>query len=237
MGAKLIWCIGLYASASTWAFNVVRLVHAVAEPPVRAQTHFFADRVDFAALAAPGTHIVKSHEIDDAASVEELGKRAERFVITVRDPRDAVASLMTYHGHEFERALGHVDKAMRLCVRYAADPRGQVFYYESKFYENETMPDILAAHVGVTLGGGMGAKIFKALRREEVESYIATLPGRPGVLQDRKSGDRLDPQTHWHTHHAGRTGQIGRWQSGLTPEQAQAVQARLRDCFKFHAEA
>ena len=237
MGGKLIWCIGLYASASTWAFNVARLLHAVADPPVRVKTHFFADKVDLAALAEPVTHIVKTHEIDDVAGAEALSERAARFVITVRDPRDAVASLMTYHGHDFERALAHVDKAMRLCVRHAADPRAKVFYYESKFFENEKMPEILAAHVGVTLGGGMGAKIFKALRREEVESYIATLPTRPGVLQDRKSGDRLDPQTHWHTHHAGRTGQIGRWQSGLTPEQAQAVQARLRDCFKFHAEA
>ena len=45
----------------------------------------------------------------------------------------------------------------------------------------------------------------------------------PGILQDRISGDLLDPQTHWHTHHAGRSGEIGRWRRELTQAQADAV--------------
>jgi hypothetical protein len=55
----------------------------------------------------------------------------------------------------------------------------------------------------------------------------------PGILQDRVSGDRLDPQTHWHTHHAGRTGEIGRWRRELSPAQADAVVERLQRCFSF----
>jgi hypothetical protein len=78
-------------------------------------------------------------------------------------------------------------------------------------------------------------RIFDANRREEVEKYIAKMPRMQGVLQDRVSGDRLDPRTHWHTHHAGRDGEMGRWRHMLSDVQAVAVVAKLRDCYEFKA--
>jgi hypothetical protein len=47
------------------------------------------------------------------------------------------------------------------------------------------------------------------------------------------SGDRLDPRTHWHTHHAGRSGEIGRWRHMLSAAQAAEVEAALGDCYDF----
>jgi hypothetical protein len=35
--------------------------------------------------------------------------------------------------------------------------------------------------------------------------------------------------THWHTHHAGRTGEIGRWRQMLTEEQVLEVERLLGD--------
>jgi hypothetical protein len=154
----------------------------------------------------------------------------------VRDPRDAVASLMRYHNHPFDRALDHVERALRLCVCYAADPRAKVYAYESRFFDDPETPDALAAHLGLPLAPQSGVKISQALVRDNVEAHIARMDRLPGILQDRVSGDRLDPQTHWHTHHAGRSGEIGRWRHQFTPAQAEAVADRLRDCFRFTDE-
>jgi hypothetical protein len=232
MTSRTIWCIGLYASASTWAFNAVRLIHEATRIPAR--TYFFSGPSNLAPLDQPVTHIVKSHEISDPATVNELGRRASKIIITVRDPRDAVASLLRYHNHNFESALNHVDQTLRLCVRFAPDPRAKLYYYEQKFFENPATPANIATHLGLNPAPAACAQIFEALKRENVEKHIARMPTLPGILQDRISGDRLDPQTHWHTHHAGRTGNIGGWRNHLEAAQAQAIAARLRDVFRFH---
>jgi len=224
----IIWCLGLYASASTWVFNAAR---EAAGPGAR--THFSSGQLNVAAFAPGVTHIVKTHEVDDRATADALKTWADRIIVTIRDPRDAVASLMQYHGHEFERALAHVNSAFRLCAVMAADQRSLVLPYETKFFEAPETISTLAAHCGLALASGQAGRVFDGLRREAVESHIASLPTLPGVLMDRNSGDMLDPKTHWHTHHKGRTGEIGRWKTILSPAQMQAVQARLRDCCRF----
>lgn len=234
--SKVIWCIGLYASASTWVFNVVRLLHAQAQPPLPIKTYFLSGAADFAPFAAPVSHIVKTHELNVMTTEDELARRAEKIIITLRDPRDAITSLMLYHHKEFEHALKHVDDTIRLCIRHGGHPRARVFYYESRFFENPETVSAIAGHLGIAVPPGASQKIFGALKREEVEKHISKLGRLPGMLVDPLSGDRLDPQTHWHTHHSGRDGEIGRWKHRLTMEQVRETQNRLRDVYKFNVE-
>ncbi len=231
MQPRVFWCLGMYASASTWLFNVARQIQEAAGP---ARTHFFSGTGDFAGFDQPGVaHIVKSHEIKDEGTILQLSHRAERILVTMRDPRDAVTSLMLYHGYEFDRALPLVAQAARLCMGFARDKRAVLWHYESGFSATPDSVGQIAVHLGIPLDPAAQQRIFAANRREEVEKYIAKLDRMPGTLQDRVSGDRLDPKTHWHTHHAGRTGEIGRWRHMLTPAQAAAVVQTLRDVYDF----
>jgi hypothetical protein len=66
-----------------------------------------------------------------------------------------------------------------------------------------------------------------------VEKYIATLPGKPGILMNRDMNDYLDPKTHWHTHHAGRKGEVGGFRAWLTAQQIQDVEQRLSSIYSF----
>ncbi len=118
---------------------------------------------------------------------------------------------------------------------FARDKRALLLHYESGFSgQAATLPRV-AAHLKYPLTEVAAQRIFDANRREEVEKYIAKMPRMQGVLQDRVSGDRLDPRTHWHTHHAGRDGEMGRWRHMLSDVQAVAVVAKLRDCYEFKA--
>lgn len=122
MSLRVIWCLGMYASASTWLFNVVRQMHASSESgPV--QGHFVSDTQNLAGLDAGITHIVKSHEIPDEKTILGLAGQAGKILVTVRDPRDAIASLMLYHGHNFERAFSLVEASALLCKGFAKDRR------------------------------------------------------------------------------------------------------------------
>jgi hypothetical protein len=233
MSSSVIWCLGVYASASTWAFNLVREMALATRPVGGVSPHFCAGAYDTARMDAPGLHIVKTHEITDAATLAGIESRARKLLITVRDPRDAVASMMDYQKHGFEHALAHVEAAVRLCARLAGDPRALVFNYESGFAARPATAAEIATHFGFALGAAETTRIFEALRRDKVEAYIATLPSLPGVLRERVSGDLLDPRTHWHSHHAGRSGESGRWRRTLTPEQAARITAQLGRLYIF----
>jgi hypothetical protein len=221
----------MYASASTWMFNVVRQIsslHGVV------QTDFLSGRSGLpAAISTSAVYLFKSHEISNPATVEDVAKRADKIIITIRDPRDAVTSMMLYHGYPFEGALGYVSAAARLCVRFVPDSRSLVLPYENRFFEDFETLAAVDRHLGYATAPEKRRAIFEGLRRDQVEKHIAKLPSLPGVLQDRVSGDLLDPDTHWHTHHAGRSGEIGRWKHLLTAEQVETVSERLEGCFRF----
>ena len=226
MTSRVIWCLGLYASASTWLFNVIRQI-ATAAQPAPISTHFISDKMDFRALdQQQGIVLVKSHEISDEAALIGLAGRADKIFITTRDPRDAVASLMQYHRHEFPRALELVEQASRLCNEFSRDQRASLFRYEEKFFESSATIQTLSNLLGYDIPETTAQQIFDRLNREAVEKHIANMPRQKNILRDQLSGDFLDPQTHWHTHHAGRSGEAGRWRQVLSDSQAEQVKLR-----------
>lgn len=231
--ARVYWCLGVYGSASTWLYNVARSV-CKSSMPMGVQTHFFSDRRTFLEFDQPNlTHIVKSHEISDEQTILQLERRSTRILISLRDPRDAVSSLMLYHEHDFEKSLALVNAAMALCLRFISDGRSLLLYYESEFYRDPLILNRIAAHLGVHLAETDRDRIFNSMQRAEVERYISNFDRLPGVLYDKISGDQLDPNTHWHTHHAGRTGEIGRWKHMLTTPQVKQVEDQLHRYYEL----
>src|ERR1700684_2794889 len=92
---RLDWCLGMYASGSTWAFNIVRTICAVAIPDQGVVSRFVGVASDIARPFAPAglaRAIIKSHETDAVAEAW-LTANATSILITLRDPRDAVASV------------------------------------------------------------------------------------------------------------------------------------------------
>lgn len=59
------------------------------------------------------------------------------------------------------------------------------------------------------------------------------MPSKPSISRDRLSGDLLDQVTHWHTHHAGRSGDFGRWKMNLTASRTDRIVEQLKDVFSF----
>ena len=221
-----VWCLGMYGSASTWLFNVVRmLVEAETSRPARVQ--FVSSPNEFQGFSAGEVDLIKTHEIEGDATILALAKGAARLFITVRDPRDAVTSLIQARSHSFERALHFVEQSARLCRSMAGDKRVRLFRYESGFFDDPATVGQIAAHLGLAVSAELAQAIFAANSRAEVEKHIAQMPQRQGVLRDAVSGDLLDPYTQWHTHHAGRKGGIKRWPGALTRAQIAEIEARV----------
>jgi hypothetical protein len=228
---KVHWCLGMYSSGSTWVYNVTRQIAASVDPTKPVQGHFVSRVADVVALGQPGrSHIVKSHEVADEDAVAEIAGRADAIIISIRDPRDAVTSMMSYQAKDFDGSLSFVEKSAHLCARFAGDQRSLLLRYEAGFIDDMTTLDRIAESFHRPLAATDRAQIFASTRRAAIEALIAELPRLPNrLINVARPGHLADPVTHWHTHHAGRTGEIGRWQHMLTEAQVSEVDRLLGD--------
>ena len=128
----MIWCLGMYASGSTWVFNAAMKVAASVVPAKPVVGHYVAARdqqLDF--LDDPASlPVVKSHDTDEAAAIK-LAQRADAVLLSIRDPRDRITSLMLHQRASFPAALDVVEHTDRYCARFASHPKANVLRYEA----------------------------------------------------------------------------------------------------------
>ena len=219
----------MYASGSTWTYNVMRAIAAADEPGRAVHGGFVNTLADVAALDASddAIRVVKSHDLpaDAAAALRRL---AVGLCVTLRDPRDAVTSLMLYQRFPFDTALDWVGRSARFCEGMAGDPAALVLRFEAGFPDDPATLDRIAGAMCAGLAAADRESVFAQSRRAAVEAVIAGLPTSPTMRRDAQSGDLEDPETQWHAHHAGRSGEVGRWRRMLSADQARTVQRELR---------
>jgi hypothetical protein len=222
---RLVWCVGMYASGSTWLFNAARAVAAVLYPERRVAGHY-AETMKGLRHLPPALNIVKTHDLGPAAATV-LAKRAERILVSLRDPRDAVTSMMQHMGQSFPEALARVETSAQFAARHAGDPRASLFLYESGFTDAEASFDRLAEALGGALTPAQRQALFTATRRDRIEEKISRLAELPTAWRNPATGDLLDRDTQWHRHHAGRSGESGRWRRMLPPPEVAQIEQRM----------
>ncbi|TWB18795.1 hypothetical protein FBZ89_109181 [Nitrospirillum amazonense] len=223
---RLIGSFGLQGSGSTWVYNVI---HAVLETTgVRIARFFASDLTHENILQIRGADIaiVKAHEPSAALLAACLFAGAP-VIVTVRDPRDAVVSLMERFGHSFQEAADEVRNSARYLMRLVADCPAWVLRYEDGFMEAPATVSKIAAHVGVEISGQDADAIFQAHAKGEVVQRIGRF-----IQEGRMGGDnprlRFDAASHWHPNHVG-DGLVGKYARKLTADQVMAVEIAGRD--------
>jgi Nucleotide-diphospho-sugar transferase len=221
------WCLGMYGSASTWVFNtVMKIVGMHTAKPVLGRFVTRAEELGFLHDASTFP-VVKSHDVDDAAD-RVLSEQSEAIWISVRDPRDCVASLMRYMSLDFSSALSYTHRSARFCQAHVNHPNTHLLRYEDEFMDNPATLDCIAGTLGFTLPSADRKRIFSETRRPAVERLIEELDTLP-TAHRHASGDVLDTVTQWHRHHANRTGEIGRWRHELTGPECAVIENILWD--------
>lgn len=225
---SVLWCAGMYGSGSTWVFNVMRGLAAIdSARPVRAQ--FASSMADIARIAEDGSvHVIKSHDLSDDAALL-LHRQQPRVVATIRDPRDAVVSLMLYQGFPFGLALAAVNRSARFVTATAHRAGGLVLRYETGFTEDPATIARIADAIGARTDAAATARIFAENSREAVERFIGGLDNLDRAQRGGVSGDIYDPETQWHKHHGGRTGEVGRWRRAMPEMHIREIEVMIGD--------
>lgn len=223
---RVILCAGVKSSGSTWLFNVV--IAILKERRKRGVMAFYADGL---AMMPPGTErarflVIKSHEPSGALLYLSRLTRGVLFV-TLREPRDVIASLLQRFGHSFEGALIEAERQAARTVELLDHEKPLVFQYESGFTEKSASIDRIAKALGIRLSAAARERIQRSLTRDAVKRKIERLK-KKGNFGARPNADSFDPGTQWHPGHVG-DGSIGKYKKTLTAAQQKRVLAATRD--------
>jgi len=230
---QVVLCAGMKSSGSTWLYNVVFEVAKAAlwrKRGKRSATHgskiiqFYADKVsDFPPRAASAAHLViKTHLPDASLHLLSRFSSAQVF-LTVREPRDAIASLMERFHHPFESTLAEVAVgSMRIVdLKHAYNP--PVFRFEDRFFDRRETVALIAKMLDLPLSRAEADRIFNRHTRTAVRRRISQFASR-GVFGDDPDPDRFHPRSHWHPGHIG-TGTMGKFAAILAISQQRSVLA------------
>jgi len=229
---KIVLCLGLPGSASTWVYNIVRYLLGQTRRSVVA---FYLDD-NFADLQAAleaneqqvDYVVLKSHKADSTL-FEFLSTHNSGCVLSVRDPRDCMVSLMERFDVSFEDALLALQRSCASLTMYHA-LGAPLLCYEDHFYRSTETILALKDYLGVTVPVdlGMAQHLHSQAAVERLIGRFQSLP--PGRI--RKCGnDEYDLISHWHRNHFG-DGLSGKWRTRLTAQQAAQASLALADALE-----
>jgi hypothetical protein len=235
-------CAGLKSSGSTWLYNaIIQLVEESRRGSGREKRggllSFYADGIrDFPVGAEQASAlIVKTHI--PSHSLEFLTRFAGgKVFITVREPRDAIASLMQRFDHRFAPCLKEVAANAARIVDLFQDGEALVLRYEDRFYDRPEILNEIVRHLSLKTPKSALHRIFISLTPPRIERRILSLSAR-GAFGEAPTPDSFDPRTHWHPGHVGDR-RIGKYAAVLTPKMQKAVLDAMGDyCTVFRYPA
>jgi len=232
--APIILCAGQYGSASTWLYNAVHALLAAEHGEVRVHRQF-ADSAD-ALPARPDDRalVLKSHA--PAASLRWLIARGGgKVLLTLRDPRDAAASLLHRFGFGYGLVAERVTRSSAMLPLLADSGLPlMALRYEDGFPDRPETLARVARFLGLKTAPAQRAKVFESLTPAAVRAEITRLE-QGGAFGPEPNAHSHDGLTHWHPGHVG-DGAVGKFATVLGEGQIGDIIRRTRtyqDAFAY----
>ncbi len=233
MSAPLILATGMMRSGSTWAFNVCRLAGQLVAQHLNqpfASAYLLDKELDeFLAKqfpTLPGPAVIKAHFVGHAA-LNLIAAGRVKCVSTYRDPRDCVASLMTFTNDPFQRAMRRTTGFLEELTLYQQSRNTLLIRYEDMIRDTAAHVRMVTDYLGVQLDDAGIRWIDGQTNIDRAREVSAELKTRPDDAVVRQESHRVDPATNLHDNHI-HSGKVGRWRDELTPEQQETLAKQFR---------
>jgi hypothetical protein len=239
---RVVWIASLPRTGSMWTTNVVReLVRqsgATVLPPTVIKSDEGSVAFGRAHLAGgdAGVAVLKAH-------VPPVASPAARCIVTQRDLRDVVVSMMRFQHLDFDemaKALPSYVQCGKADYYYPAGPNRLVQQYATMLADPIGTIRTIARFLGLTVGEDAIAAIATKLSKENVRQRIADV--EKALVARSQSGQAIDPadlvlmrnnRARAYDHETGfQTGHVsdyreGDWQQILTDEQKARIDAAI----------
>jgi Sulfotransferase family len=247
---KVVWIAGMPRSASMWAFNITRSLLRQAGLTVLPRTvpKYDIEMVEEARIGLKDSSpnnvwCLKVHSrLQNASS-------SNRFISTIRDPRDAVVSFMRFTRYDFEQTLVQSTIWTVLCDHYRALPPelSLCLDYSKVISEPMTVASRISTFLGLELGTNSIACTVAEFERESVRRRIEAFQN--DFERRRAAGDSdiadaqilngdgtvriWDPQTGFQSDHVSDY-RAGDWRVLLTDDQKERLDQAIGDWLARH---
>lgn len=247
---KVVWIAGMPRSASMWAFNIARSLLRQAGLTVFPRTIPKSDaqmveeaRRGLRDSSPNNVWCMKVHSCLQNAS------SSNRFISTVRDPRDAVVSFMRFMRFDFEQALAASTIWTVLCDHYRALPPelSLCLDYGKIVTEPMDVANRISVFLGLDLATSDIARFVAEFERESVRRRIEAMQN--DFERRRAAGDSdvadaqilnvdgtvriWDPQTGFQSDHISDY-HAGDWRILLTDDQKERLDQAIGDWLARH---
>ncbi|AWI90063.1 hypothetical protein C0214_18410 [Methylobacterium sp. DM1] len=232
---NVIICLGLYRSASTWMFNVIKSVVNLNFSIASAYADKFSD-LDGYLKDENEFFLIKTHSPD--ISFQNFMKYSNaKIIITIREPLDCVASLMRQFDLSFGDALERVDRSSLSILEIKSLLDNTVFIYEKPESRNLDTVRAIADLLKVSASDEQCKAIAQNFSSENVRNYIDELTEEK-YFSDDAPVDQFHAETHWHPRHVGE-GVPGLYGEVLSEKQIYTVRhtcKKFREYFGYHLQ-
>lgn len=228
-----IFCCGMKRSGSTLQYQLTaHLVEMAGKGTRVGWTERFEDaQAEHAGVA--GWKVYKNHNYSPAMGAELA--RGAKGVYVYRDLRDVFVSFMHKQNAPFER-LWKRDVLRDLVENYTLwtqQPNMLVTRYETMMADVPGEVARIAAHLGIHLSAEDAVRVadeYSVDKQRERLQHVDVLE-----RNERIKSVGFDPHSLLHQNHiSGENGQIGQWQTALTPSEIARIEAKYGLWLKKH---
>jgi len=232
----IVLCNGMPRSASTWSFNVCRLLLKDLRPDATLYGRYhenLAEVID--PLCGSYDHVVlKCHTLDQRGR-EPCRSGVARAIYTHRDPFDAIHSAMVMFRHSFEDALESIRRSMELFEFHRSTGEAHIVSYEAIVCTPENAIADVAAYLDLKDDLSDPNATAQTVLRVTAETSIGAMKEIAGQVGRERQGIRTprsiyDPETQVHRNHI-RDGRTGHARDYLSAQQMQRANEVLGPYF------
>ena len=214
----IILCVGLPRSASTWAYNAVLMLCRQHADSIGIFSDVYHD-IFAEIIRLNKVIVIKAHNPNNKL-LELVSSFGGKIIITVRDPRDCVASLIEAFNYRTITAIEYVQNSCESIKSIDVNHQNLLIRYEDISGRLEVVGQI-ARELGLPENDATQRVVADALLPEKIRSEIIRLTNE-GVLDAANPAQSWIEETHWHPNHLG-DGRTGKYQDLLTPIDAVTI--------------
>ena len=227
-----VLCTGMRRSGSTWSYNVVRLiVHAIAGKLNKPFACGYGD-CDYAYQkfeANPETfYVVKNHH-PSKSSIALIGEGKIGNIYTIRDPRDAVVSILQLGETEggIDAALQSTEQA--LTVYRMLEKSGNTLFVEYEALRDSSHHEIqrIAQYLNVSLDDNSISILQQKVSVQKGMALVGSLKTVDSSTVHFQGTNRVDNQTLLHEKHFN-DGLSRKWLTELKEEEWRWMNRQLK---------
>ena len=193
----LVVTAGAPSSASTWVTNVVTDLLMVERTTV---FRVFADTLaDVPKLSGARDIVLKCHHPKpDLRILAATG--AAKVILSIRDPRDCVASIMQRFGRDARQAIDDVTSSLAY-LDDLSDEGALILRYEDRFFDDPGTVGLISDYLGLCVAEAERRQIGRRYEAGNVMALISTISAMPPSQTHTRSDSIEHIATGFHTGH------------------------------------